>query len=46
MICSPEETAFVNGWISRETLLASADRYGSSPYGKQLRAIADLKVHP
>ena len=32
-ISAPEEIAFKYGWISREKLLESAERYGKSPYG-------------
>lgn len=44
VISAPEEIAFINRWISRDELLASADRYGKSPYGAHLRAVADGKV--
>ncbi len=43
-ISAPEEIAFINGWIDREKLLRSADRYGKSPYGAHLRAVAEGKV--
>ena len=43
-ISAPEEIAFRNGWISKETLLESADRYGKSPYGAHLRSVAEGKV--
>ena len=43
-ISAPEEIAYKNGWISREKLLESADRYGKSPYGAHLRAVAEGKV--
>lgn len=39
-ICSPEEIAFNNGWISRERLMESAEKYGKSPYGAHLKEIA------
>ena len=42
-ICSPELTAYYKGWIGREQLLASAERYGKSPYGKELKRIAELE---
>ena len=42
----PEEIAFRNGWIGRETLLACADRYGKSGYGEYLRALAEGSVVP
>ena len=43
-ISAPEEIAYKNGWISREKLLESAERYGKSPYGLHLRAVAEGKV--
>ena len=43
-ISAPEEIAFKNGWISKEKLLESAERYGKSPYGQHLRRVADGKL--
>lgn len=43
-ISAPEEIAYNHRWISREKLLESADRYGKSPYGEHLRAVADGKI--
>ena len=43
-ISAPEEIAYKNGCITREKLLESADRYGKSPYGAHLRAVAEGKV--
>lgn len=43
-ISAPEEIAFVNGWIDRAQLAASARRYGKSPYGMHLKAVLDGKV--
>ena len=43
-ISAPEEIAFKNGWITKEKLLDSANRYGKSPYGQHLRAVAEGKV--
>lgn len=43
-ISAPEEIAYVNGWIDKETLIESAERYGKSPYGEHLRAVAEGKV--
>ena len=43
-IAALEEIAYRNGWIDRETLLASAENYGKSPYGAHLRAVADNKI--
>ncbi len=40
-ISAPEEVAYRNGWISKEILLESADRYGKSPYGQHLKNVAD-----
>ena len=42
-ISAPEEIAYRNGWIDRPTLLESAKRYGKSPYGAHLQAVADGK---
>ena len=44
VISAPEEIGYINGWISREELLKSAERYGKSPYGAQLKAVAEGKV--
>ena len=43
-ISAPEEIAYKNGWIDHETLLKSAERYGKSPYGAHLKAVAEGKV--
>lgn len=43
-IAALEEIAYRNGWIDRETLVASAKKYGKSPYGVHLRAVADHKI--
>ena len=42
-ISAPEEIAYNRGWISKEQLLAAADEYGKSPYGKHLRNVAEGK---
>ena len=39
-----EEIAFENGWITRDELMESADRYGKSPYGQHLKNVADGKL--
>ncbi len=39
-----EEIAYRKGWITREVLIQSAERYGKSPYGQHLRAVAEGKV--
>ena len=43
-ISAPEEIAFKNGWINREKLLESAEKYGKSPYGAHLKAVADDRI--
>ena len=43
-ISAPEEIAFRYEWIDKEKLLESAARYGKSPYGKHLQAVAEGKV--
>lgn len=43
-ISAPEEIAYVNGWIDEPALLASAERYGKSPYGAHLKSVAEGKV--
>lgn len=42
-IAALEEIAFTEGWIDRETLLQSAQRYGKSPYGQHLMHVAEGK---
>lgn len=44
VISAPEEIAYKNGWISKEKLLESAERYGKSPYGAHLKNVADGKI--
>lgn len=43
-ISAPEEIGFMNGWISKEKLLASADKYSKNSYGKYLMQVADGKM--
>lgn len=43
-ISAPEEIAYRYGWISKENLLESAARYGKSPYGRHLQAVAEGKI--
>jgi glucose-1-phosphate thymidylyltransferase len=43
-ISAPEEIAFRYGWIDKEGLLESAEKYGKSPYGQHLKAVAEGKV--
>jgi len=43
-ISAPEEIAFRYEWIDKEKLLESAIKYGKSPYGQHLKAVAEGKV--
>ena len=43
-ISAPEEIAYINGFIDKDTLLESAKAYGKSPYGEHLKAVAEGKV--
>ena len=43
-ISAPEEIAYKNGWISKDRLLQSAEKYGKSPYGAHLKNVAEGKV--
>ena len=42
-IAALEEIAYMYGWITKEDLLRSAERYGKSPYGQHLKQVADGK---
>ncbi len=44
MLSAPEEIAFRKGWITKETLVQSAKRYGKSPYGQHLLKVAEGRV--
>ncbi|MCM1577458.1 MAG: glucose-1-phosphate thymidylyltransferase RfbA [Ruminococcus sp.] len=43
-ISAVEEIAYKNGWISRERLTESAERYGKSTYGQHLKKAAEGKI--
>ena len=43
-ISAPEEIAYLNRWIDRDTLIRSAERYGKSTYGAHLRSVAEGRV--
>ena len=43
-ISAIEEIAYIKGWISKEELVESAKRYGKSPYGQHLMAVAEGKI--
>ncbi len=40
-IAAIEEIAYKNGWITKDKLLSSAEKYGKSPYGEHLRHVAE-----
>ena len=44
VMSAPEEIAFRRGWIDCATLRSSAAKYGKSPYGEHLNAVAEGKV--
>ena len=43
-IAALEEIAYNKGWIDRDTLLLSAQRYGKSPYGEHLKRVAEGRI--
>ena len=43
-ISAPEEIAFINGWIDKERLISSAEKYGKSPYGAHLKSVAEGRI--
>ena len=43
-ISAIEEIAFRHGWISREKLVESAEKYGKSAYGAHLKRVAEGKI--
>ena len=43
-ISALEEIAYRYGWISKESLIKSAERYGKSQYGEHLMAVAEGRV--
>ncbi|MDO4425605.1 MAG: glucose-1-phosphate thymidylyltransferase RfbA [Planctomycetia bacterium] len=43
-IAAPEEAAYKNGWITKEQLLESANKYKKSSYGQHLFKVAEGKV--
>ena len=44
VISAPEEIAYINGWITKDELMKGAERYGKSPYGAHLKAVAEGRV--
>jgi len=43
-ISALEEIAYEQGWIDKETLAKSAEKYGKSPYGQYLQNVVDGKI--
>lgn len=43
-IAAPEEIAYKNGWITKEELLESAEKYKKSSYGQHLFKVAEGKM--
>ena len=43
-IAALEEIAYHKGWIGKEKLLESAERYGKTPYGEHLKRVAEGKI--
>lgn len=43
-VSAPEEIAFVHGWIDKDQLTEAAERYGKSPYGQHLKAVAEGRL--
>lgn len=43
-ISAPEEIAYRNGWISKEELLASAEKYKKTAYGQHLMTVAEGRI--
>ncbi|MGN0611100.1 MAG: glucose-1-phosphate thymidylyltransferase RfbA [Ruminiclostridium sp.] len=43
-ISAIEEIAYINGWIDKEKLLKSAERYGKSTYGQHLKKVSERKI--
>lgn len=44
IISAPEEIAYNSRWISKKTLLESANLYGKSKYGDHLRRVAEGRI--
>ena len=44
IVSAPEGIAYRYSMIDKQQLLAAADKYGKSPYGKHLRAVANGKM--
>ena len=44
LICSPEEIAYQNGWLSIEQLNESIDKMQNSPYGEYLKHLGENNI--
>jgi glucose-1-phosphate thymidylyltransferase len=43
-VCCPEEIAYRNGWIDRETLIATGEKMSKNQYGQHLLNVAKGKI--
>lgn len=43
-ICCPEEIAYKNGWIEKDTILSIGESMEKNEYGKHLLNVAEGKV--
>ena len=43
-ISAPEEIAYRNGWITKDELLASAEKYKKTAYGQHLMTVAEGRI--
>ncbi len=43
-VCCPEEIAYINGWISKETLLEIGEKMKKNQYGRHLLNVANGKI--
>ncbi|RDY71688.1 glucose-1-phosphate thymidylyltransferase [Halobacillus trueperi] len=43
-IASPEEVAYINGWISRDSLLESGEQFSKTGYGQYLLKVANGEI--
>lgn len=43
-VSAPEEIAYINGWIDKDKLMEAASKYGKSPYGQHLKAVAEGRL--
>ncbi len=43
-IAAPEEVAYKNGWITKDELLESAEKYKKSSYGQHLLSVAEGRI--